>query len=338
MNMRILLCALVLAAAASPAFAQRDMLRLKHDAANSELIFTIGPVDLPTGEHHAHGEQPGTQAVTLPFSGYLQSYTAEMYDDAGRRLPDALLHHVNIMAPERRELFSQIMQRVGAAGAETGPMHLPRLLGYPVQRGDSLLFTVMFHNPTATPYQNAELRIRMKYSTAGSLLPKVAIQPFYLDVMPPAGYHVYTLPPGKSSKSWEGSPAVPGRILGLGGHMHKYGVLLRFEDVTKGRVIWEAQPIVDADGNVTAMPRKLYLWKLGQQIKPTHVYRLTAVYDNPTGAPIEGGGMGALGGFFVADERAVWPAVDREHPDYLADLEVMFPERRGSAAPQQHRH
>ena len=335
MRIRALLLVFAMMGAAT-AHGQQATLSLRQDVRNSELVFTIGPVDLPTGEHHAHGEQPPTQAIALPIDGYLRSYSAEMYDAAGRRLPDALLHHVNIMAPERRELFSPIMQRVGAAGAETGPMHLPRILGYPVTRGDSLIFTVMFHNPTDTPYENAQLRVRMKYSNAGSLLPWVAIQPFYVDVMPPAGYHVYTLPPGRSSKSWEGRPALPGRILGLGGHMHKYGVALRFEDVTAGKVIWEGKPITDEDGNVTAMPRKLLLWRLGLPIKPTHVYRLTAIYDNPTGAPIEGGGMGALGGFFVADERFTWPTVDRDHPDYLADLDVMYPERKGSNGTHRH--
>jgi hypothetical protein len=331
-----LLISLMVACAASAASAQQGVLSLRQNTGNSELIFTIGPVDLPTGDHHSHGEQPGTQSIAIPIDGYLHGFAAEMYDAAGRRLPDVLLHHVNIIAPQRRELFSQIMQRVGAAGAETGPFKLPPLLGYPVQRGDSLIFTVMFHNPTDTPYENAQLRVRMKYSTSGSILPRVAIQPFHLDVMPPAGYHVFTLPPGKSARSWEGRPAVPGRILGLGGHMHKYGVALRFEDVTAGKVIWEAQPIVDPDGNVRGMPRKLYLWRLGLQVKPQHVYRLTAEYDNPTGEPIEAGGMGTLGGFFVVDDRAVWPAVDREHPDYLADLEVMYPERSSGNAGHRH--
>ncbi|MGQ0815764.1 MAG: hypothetical protein ACT4O1_15110 [Gemmatimonadota bacterium] len=324
----------MLNAAVISAHAQSAVLRVTHDARNSELLFSVGPIDLPAaGEHaghHDHIEQPKAQSVTLPVDAYLHGFTTEIVDGEGRKLPDVLLHHMNIIAPQRRELFSQIMQRVGAAGAETGSVALPRLLGYPVATGDSLIFTVMFHNPTDTSYSQAELRVRMKYSSTGSVLPKLAIQPFYVDVMPPAGIHAYSLPPGRSSRSWEGSPAIPGRIIALGGHMHKYGVALRFENVTTGKILWEAKPAVDDSGSVIGMPRKSFLWRLGVQMNPAHTYRLTAEYDNPTGETIENGAMGTLGGIFVPDERALWPSIDRSHPEYIADVHVTYGRTGGS--------
>ena len=335
MRRRIAGLTAIILSVASTAWAQEPTLRLKHDAANSELVFTIGPLHLATGEHHAHGAQPKTQGIVLPVTGYLHGFTTEMVDEAGNQLPSELLHHVNIMAPQRRELFSNIMQRVGAAGAETGPVMLPKLIGYEVQRGDSLLFTAMFHNPTGTEYHNAELRLRMKYSPATSIIPRLAIQPFYVDVMPPAGTHAFTLTPGKSSKSWEGRPAVPGRVLGLGGHMHKYGTALRFENVTTGKVLWSTKPDLDENGDVQGVPRKFFFWRLGVKMDPAHTYRLTVEYDNPTGKAIENGAMGTLGGIFVPDERAAWPSVDRKHPEYVADLKVMYPES-GDAAVHHH--
>jgi hypothetical protein len=316
--------------------AQEPVLRLKHDASSSELVFTIGPLDLPTGEHHAHAAQPRTQAVAIPIHAYLHGFTTEIVDAEGHRLPDVLLHHVNIMAPQRRELFSQIMQRVGAAGAETGAVMLPRVLGYRVHAGDSLVVTAMFHNPTSTPYSGAELRIRMKYSKEDSMLPRLAIEPFYVDVMPPAGVHAFELPAGKSSRSWEGRPAVGGRILGLGGHMHKYGTALRFEDVTAGKIVWEAKPEIDEQGNVRAVPRKFFFWRLGVKMDPAHTYRLTVEYDNPTGQAIENGAMGTLGGIFIPDGKAPWPSLDREHPEYVADLKVMYPDHASGSGAHHH--
>jgi hypothetical protein len=53
------------------------------------------------------------------------------------------------------------------------------------------------------------------------------VMPVYLDVVPHGGFHSYDLPPGRSERSWEGRPAVGGRILALGGHLHRYGVSLR---------------------------------------------------------------------------------------------------------------
>lgn len=317
----------------SPARADENNFRVLVDRDRSELVFILGPVNLPTGGHDKI-EQPKTQTVAVPVTGYFHGFTVEMVDAGGNILPSELLHHVNIMMPSRRELFSNIMQRVGAAGAETGPIQFPRLLGYPVTRGDSLIFTLMLNNPTTRSFENVEMRLRMKYS-ASPIMPTLTIYPFHLDVMPPAGIHAYTLPPGKSSRSWEAKPAVAGRIVALGGHLHQFGTALRLEDVTTGKIIWEAKPILDANGKLIGMPRAFFFRRLGIQLNPTHVYRVTAEYENPTNEPIEHGAMGTLGGILVPDDRMVWPAADRTHPDYLADLDVMYP-KAGAGAHHHH--
>lgn len=315
-----------MAALAAPqaAVAQEPLLSIRKNAEKQELIFEIGPLHLEAHAAHDGVRQPKAQSIALPISGYLHGFTTEMLDAEGKTIPSRLLHHVNIMAPERRELFSEIMQRVGAAGSETGPVFIPRFLGYPMSVGDSLLFTAMFHNPTGESYHNARLRIRMRYSTDRTWHPRVAIQPFYLDVMPPAGGHAYDLPPGRSTRSWEGKPAVNGRVVALGGHLHKYGVALRLEDLTEGKVLFETTPEVDEAGNVVGMPRKYFLWRLGIPLDARHTYRLTAIYDNPTGETLAGGGMGALGGVFVPADRDRWPAVDRLHPEYQYDVKFTY--------------
>ncbi len=304
--------------------AQEPLLSLRNNTAQQELIFELGPLHLEAGADHGHVTQPKAQAVVLPISGYLHGFTTEMIDAAGNPIPSVMLHHVNIIAPQRRELFSQIMQRVGAAGSETGPVVVPRIFGYPITSSDSLLFTAMFHNPTEQSYHNARLRIRMRYSVARVWHPRLAVQPFYLDVMPPAGVHAYDLPPGRSEQSWEGKPAVAGRILALKGHMHKYGIALRLENVTEGKVLFETMPEVDEKGNVIGMPRKYFVWKLGLPLRADHTYRLTAIYDNPTGKKLAGGGMGALGGMMLPDDRHLWPSVDRNDPEYQLDVKVTY--------------
>jgi hypothetical protein len=316
---------IVLLAIGQPAAAQDVPLwSVRNNGATQELVFELGPLHLEAGADHGHVTQPKAQTIAVPRSVYLHGFTTEMIDAAGKPIPSVLLHHVNIIAPERRELFSQIMQRVGAAGSETGSVTLPKFLGYPMSGGDSLLFTAMFHNPTKHSYHNARLRIRMRYSVPDPKRPLLSIQPFYLDVMPPAGVHAYDLPPGRSEKSWEGRPAVDGRVLILGGHLHKYGVALRLEDVTEGKLLFEAAPELDGDGNVVGMPKQHFIWKLGIPLRANHTYRLTAIYDNPTGQTLSGGGMGALGGVLVPNDRQVWPAVDRGHPDYLMDLKMAY--------------
>jgi hypothetical protein len=80
------------------------------------------------------------------------------------------------------------------------------------------------------------------------------------------------------------------------------------------------------------MPLKKFVRRLGVPLDPTHVYRLTAVYDNPTGRVIPDGGMGALGGVMVPSKLAKWPSVARGNPEYLLDLRVTYRLDREPAA------
>lgn len=323
-----LLLAPLLAAAQSAtvpqaAQVQEPPLRIVDDAERRELVIELGPLDLPANADHHDVAQPATRAVTIPIDGWIHGFRIEVVDRAGRAVPQQILHHINVIAAGRRELFSQIMLRVAAAGQETGPAILPRLFGFEVHKGEELLVSSMLHNPTPQAYNGAVIRVRMPYTSAGAWLSPMRAYPFYLDVMPPAGEtHAYDLPPGRSEKSWEGRPAIAGRILGVGGHLHQYGVALRLEDVTAGKVLWEANPVLDEEGNLIGMPIKKFIWRLGIPIRPDHTYRLTAIYDNPTGETIPDGAMGALGGVFLPARGTAWPVIDPRSPEYQLDLRV----------------
>jgi hypothetical protein len=301
-------------------------LRLVMDQANHDLVMEVGPVDLPgDGEHH---QLPAYHA-TFPVDGWLHGYRVEMVDAQGRQVPRRLLHHVNVIIPSQRELFSPIMLRLAAAGQETAPVSLPRMLGYRVQRGQEVIVTVMEHNPTSTDFQGVKLRLHFGYTPASAMLKPISVFPFYMDVMPPASLHSWDLPPGRSSRSWEARPAVAGRILGVSGHLHQYGTDLRLEDVTAGKVLWDAKPQLDRDGEVVGMPATMFIWQLGVAVRPDHVYRITAEYFNPTGDTIPGGAMGALGGAVVPDGGARWPAVDRNDPQLKLDWHLVHTGNQG---------
>lgn len=331
--------ALFAATAPQAAFAQeRATLRVLDDAENGSLLVEVGPVDLPARTMHGGIEQPEAQRAAIPIAGWIQGFRVSLVDGEGRPVPQEVLHHVNVISPGDRELFSNIMLRLAAAGKETAPIELPRLLGVPVQPGDSLLVTAMFHNPTAESYDDVYLRARVPYTPEDAWIDPLSVRPFYVDVMPPASGHAYDLPPGRSEKSWEGSPAIAGRILGVGGHLHRYAETLVFEDVTAGEVIWQAAPIEDDEGRVVGMPKEAFWWTLGEPIRPDHVYRLTAVYDNPTGETIEHGAMGALGGIFLPAGDAGWPTADRSHPEYRLDVRLVTEGAYGPDGPSAHDH
>jgi hypothetical protein len=329
----MMIFAIVLAAPArSDAWAQAPMpmhdhamavdraaaLRIYRD--RDDLVVDVGPIDLPAHAEHDVVRQPPPLAAAVPVDGWLRGYVVEMVDGAGERVPQRVLHHLNVIAPEKRELFSPIMLRIAAAGAETAPVALPGVVAYHVHAGDSLLVSMMLHNPTDRAYSSVHVRVRMPYSEQRWWRHPLAVVPFYLDVMPPAGSHSFDVPPGRSEFYWEGHPATGGRIVAMGGHMHKYGVELRLEDRTDNRVVWRDKSITDSTGDIVAMPISMFVRQLGLPMRPDHVYRLVAVYENPTGHTIVDGGMGALGGVVWPMGSKPWPSVDRSSRDYQFDV------------------
>jgi hypothetical protein len=256
--------------------------------------------------------------AAVPVGGWVHGYAAELVDARGNPVPQALLHHVIVVVPNRRGLFGPEMLRLAAAGRETPVVRLPGVVGYRLRRGEPLRIAAMLENEGGVAYRGVRVRVRMPLRREGGWMRPLAIVPFAMNVMPTGTQRAFDLPPGRSQRSWEGRPVVSGRILGIGGHLHRYGTALRFEDVTARTVLWDGRPTRGRSGEVLGMPTHTFL--RGPVVRPDHLYRLTAVYDNPTGRTIPGGGMGAAGGALIPTDPAHWPAVDRASPEYLLDI------------------
>ena len=82
------------------------------------------------------GPSPPPLALELPVDGWLRGLAFELVDEKGEQLP-GMLHHLNLIVPDHRELFSQIMLRIGAAGPETRALRPPLVPGLPGAPGDS---------------------------------------------------------------------------------------------------------------------------------------------------------------------------------------------------------
>lgn len=296
--------------------------RIFTDPARGRLVIDLAPTDLPAHTMHHMLAQPPVATLEIPATGSIYGFRVQVVDSAGHALPDELIHHFNLIDPEHRELFLPISRRLLAAGHETGAIRLPWLLfGLPLQQGEHVVASAMVENLTATSYPNARVRLVMNFIPGGRPWPLFRASPWQMDVAFPVGDKSFTLPPGRSSRAYEGSPAVPGTIVGLGGHMHDYGRLIEFADVTTGEVIYHVAPVTDSAGHIESVPVAfLYrLTRLGVHIVPAHRYRVTVVYDNPTGQPIPDGGMGVVGGLFVPDHGVSWPAADPRDSLYAGD-------------------
>jgi hypothetical protein len=302
------------------------------DRDRKELVIELPAVDLePASEPGGltMAEPPVCQAV-LPIDAWLVGYHVEVLDTAGHRLPQSMLHHFNLTDPNRRDLFAHLPLHLLAASKETQSIKIPwLLLGMPVVRGQHVLASGMAANywPRAAP--GVRLRLVLSYVPARRPWPLFSAYPWSMDVMFPLGQpgdgtKGFDLPPGRTERSWESSPAIAGKIIGLSGHVHDHARSLELKDVTTGQVIWYAEPVRDSAGIVSTMPvARFYKWNsLGIRIDPGHRYRVTVVYENPTGQVIPRGGMGAVAGLFVPVRGARWPGVDPADSVYRQGLSI----------------
>ena len=302
----------------------------------NDLVIELPAIDLPAGM--AGMEEPMVRtplaAAVVPASGSLSGFRVDVVDSAGRVLPKALLHHVNLSDPGRRELFLPIGLHIFAASKETPAATVPWLLfGLPIRKGQRFITSAMLANPTSVAYRGVRVRLVLRLTPAHRPWPLFPAYPWVMDVLfplgqQPGGSKAFPLPPGRTSRSWVSSPALPGTILGMGGHIHDYGVSVEFADSTTGEVIWRGIPERDSTGEVRSLsPARFYRWnRLGVHITPEHRYRITVTYDNPTGRVIPDGGMGAVAGLFIPDRGTTWPAVDPADPAYSQDLhDTLFP-------------
>jgi len=298
------------------------------DAPREELVIESPPTDIPAamGTTPSMIDVPPSEAV-IPTDVSLYSVRVDVVDSAGRVLPRTFLHHFNLTIPARRDLFLPIAQRFLAASKETPAVVLPRLLvGMPLERDTRVLVTAMLSNPTADARHGVRVRVTYGARRTG-FFPLFRAYSWVMDAQfpderHPEGSRAFDLPPGRSSFSWESAPAIPGVIVGVGGHLHDYGSGLELTDITTGAVLWHATVVRDASGHMLSLPvTRFYNWhRLGIHIDPTHRYRITATYDNPTGTTLHEGGMGSVAGLFIPDRGVRWPGVDSTDAVYRHDL------------------
>ncbi len=303
-----------------------------------ELVLELPAIELPAGSMAS----PPASIAEFPVNGSIYGFRAELLDEHGRRLPDGLLHHMNVMNPAERELFLPISRRVLASGRETGEIRFPwLLLGTRVHSGEQVLANVMLHNESAVDYHGVRVRMVLNYVPEHRPWPFLSVFPWQLDVGFPVGDKSFDLPPGRSERSYEGSPAVAGKVIVVGAHLHEYGRTIELWDATTQQLLWHGEPASPASGEPAAIPvSKLWsLTSIGVRIRPEHRYRVRVIYENPTGQMLTAGGMGVIGGLFIPDRRAVWPATNPNDVLYQEDLRhFMRVGQSAAVTPMSHMH
>lgn len=326
----------LLAAAAlldAPPPAPGPVVTITVDSSRREVTLRTGPFTIAAmpegmdhGDHGAHGmagmETPFL-AFDWPVTGWLRGFRITLADGNGRPLPRRLIHHVNMMNFERRALLYDAVERTLAAGQETEDVTLPRGVGFPITAGTSVGLMAAWANDTGADIDEVYLTVTLLWSPTNLSPRPLDALPLYLDVnyQGPGQSDSYDLPAGASSRSYEFTLPVGGRLLGVGGHLHDYAQELTLEDLETGRTVVRLGARLDREGKLLDVERRLYGTRGdGLALRGGRRYRITASYDNPTGATIPSGAMGIMIGLFVPDDLAKWPRVDRDNPGIKADI------------------
>lgn len=319
-------------------------LRVEVDSSRREVVVTAGPfriAHMPKGMDHGQMHQmEGTTSPLLrfewPIEAWFRGFELEVSDAGGKLLDQRLVHHMNVMNFDRRQLLYPAVERMVAAGSETGAVVVPKSIGMPMQPGYRLGMYVAWNNTSEADIDGAYLRVRLKWSPKNLAPRPLDVLPLYMDVsfLEIGETDSYDLPPGRSTKSYEFTLPVGGRMLAAGGHMHDYGEFVQLEDATTGKVIVRLDARKDAEGRLLKMPTKYFgITGDGIRLREGRRYRVRADYDNPEGQTIPDGAMGLMAAAFVPDDYSKWPVLDPNDPNILKDIAAL--EKIGKPGPGQ---
>jgi hypothetical protein len=303
--------------------------KVRHDASRREVIVTAGPFSvkaMPPGmKHEDMGmmEDHNTPLIRFewPVDGSFRGFAIEIVDGNGAAVDRKMVHHLIAINFDRRQLFYPMYERIFGIGSETEDASIPKSLGVPVKAGNKMGMYLAWANESGKDVEGAQIVLRLSYSPTNLNPRPLSALPIYMDVNLTVGKgNEFDIPSGRSEKAWEFTPPVGGRILGVSGHMHDYGVAVRLEDVTTGKVLTTVSAKRKPDGKVQSMERRLFgVTGAGLRLRADRKYRVVGVYENPTKEPIKGA-MAHMVGLYVPDDFSKWPALDLSDESLQDDL------------------
>jgi hypothetical protein len=324
----VLLCSL-----AAPAPARSFEFTVTVDSSRHQIVIRAGPYRIPDmppmteQELMDHGTAHDTplEEFEIPIDGWLRAATIRLADAGGEPVDRRILHHLIVVNLARRQLLYPAYERIFGAGAETDDVSLPKTVGVPVAAGMPLGLYLGWHNETGKSLDAVYLTLSIAWTPTTQSPRPISALPIYMDVnLQVAESNTFDVPPGRSTKAYEFALPVGGRLLGVGGHLHDYGVAVRLEEASTGRVVTSIRAKQDPEGRVLSLGRKLFgVTGDGIRLVAGRRYRVVGEYDNPTGQTRIRGAMAHMVGLFVPEDLAGWPAVDSSDPWLKKDLAAL---------------
>lgn len=327
----LLLVAGVTAAAAQSTY-PNVVTKVTIDSSAHTVTFQAGPFDLKNMPPMDHGMMDMGAAhdtpvyhFNWPVQGWFRGFHLAVWDKNGKPLPHRLMHHIIMVNFDRRQLIYQAAERLMGAGTETDDASVPKSIGVPLSPGTDLGVYVAWHNDTGRDLDGVSFSITMLYSPSNLNPRPLNAMPVYFDAnLTIGGSNSFDVPPGRSTKSYEFTMPISGRLLGVGGHLHDYGVEVRLEDAETGKLLTKVEAKRDSMGLVSGVSRHLFgVSGRGLKMEAGHKYRVVGVYNNTSGKFRKNGAMASIVGLFAPDHMSEWPKIDPNNTTFQKDLAAL---------------
>ncbi len=285
-----ILCLCMLACVSGALKAQEITSRDSWEPPDLQAVKTViqnyGPFNL-----ESQTLQQMQSAGQLPFEEdhWLVGYRVEMTDPAGETLDRELMCHTFFGSRIPKHDFHDELRGIFSDGY-TEEIRLPPGFGIFFKAGENAVWLPMFNNRNPER-ANASMKVTLELVPARKLPGGLKeLNTTFQSVQMP---HLYYVPP-KKQDTRETSFLLPfvGKIHAMGTHLHPYGVSIELINVTRDESVWKAVGTRDEDGKLVEMP--VYSSPEGYPVQAKDLFKLVAVYDNPTEQPVD-----AMAGVFI---------------------------------------
>ncbi len=285
------------------------------------LCFTgwATPADLLTGfqpspRQSAHGPvlqvefatrpldvEPGSLALHLPGAMldfrfgeavWIIGYKTTIIDMQGREPKENHLCHT--FFGDQRVMQTGDQEVRGLYSDHYTPeIQLPDGFGVRVPANEPLHWMPMFNNRAA---DSVRVRMRVVLSVIKARDVTKPLTPLYATLRSAQTPHLYFVKPGRDERKAEFELPFQGRIHFLGTHIHPYGSSVELFNLTRNERVWRGGRKVNGAGEMTGFDH--FSNAEGYPVKAGDKFRVSAIYENPTSAPID-----AMAGLYILYSR-----------------------------------
>jgi len=253
----------------------------------SELSFSTELVELEPGAL-AHHLPKAMRDVRVPEPVWLIAYRTEILDSQGRPPRENYLCHTFLGDQRVTQHDNQEIKGI-YSDAFTPEVRLPEGFGILLRPDENLHWMPMFNNREEQP---ARVAMKVLLTVIRSKDLKKPLTPLYSALHSVHIPHLYFVPPGRHQQSANFVMPFDGAIHFLGTHIHPHGVSVELFNVSRRQRVWEGTRKLDGQGTMIGM--NVYSSVEGYPVRAGETYRVTAVYENRTQAPVD-----AMAGVYV---------------------------------------